>query len=175
MGAFKTANWRKSFRIENFIKAPAIVAADYLEGSELYRAHLIKDLLDTTPYAYSDADKFMWQPAIVKPVGGTGDDGGDCVMHILQDISALARKQQVDILFVVPPLMSKRRLTENTAEAKLFYQTIANKTGHQIVHYGDLDLPTRIFSDQDSHMNKEGRHLFSNVMADLLSTIFQNQ
>lgn len=171
----KLAAWRKSFRIENFIKSPAILFADYLEGSELYRAHLVKDFLDNTPYQYTAADHKLWQPLVIEPNQPMGDDGGDCVMHVLQDIVKLSKKNEVDLLFVIPPLVNDRKEKETNEEAMVFYQNVANKTGCSILNYGALDIPEAVFADQDSHMNKEGRHLFSHAIAEPIANYFLNQ
>lgn len=175
MENIKLAAWRKSFRIENFIKAPAILFADYLEGSELYRAHLVKDFLDTTPYQYTEADHKLWQPLVIKPNQPIGNDGGDNSVRILQDIVKLAKKHDVDLLFVIPPLVNDRKTEETSEKAMVFYQNIANKTGHPILNYGALNIPEKVFSDQDSHMNKEGRHLFSNAIAQPIANYYSTR
>ncbi|MCB9426617.1 MAG: hypothetical protein H6584_06270 [Flavobacteriales bacterium] len=170
----KLARWRRSFRVENLIKTPFIVFSDYLDGTEIYRTNLIQDVLDNKGYQFTDSIRKLWQPGLIVPNQPMSGYGEDSVMHILQNIVKLSEKHNVDLLFVIPPTVNERNEKENSKETLDFYQNVANNTGHTILNYGTLNISENLFSDKDSHLNKEGRSYFSSSLAEVIAKYYPN-
>ncbi len=175
MDHLKLAAWRKSFRIENLIKAPAILATDFLEGSELDRSNFISDYFNKTTFKFTKTHQEQWRPKVILPQGEPDGDGGDCSMHILQDIARLAKENNVKLLLVIPPVINARSSAESTPEVKKIYQTAATKMGMEIWDYGDIKISEKYFSDQDSHLNIEGRFVFSHIIGSKIGSIIQKR
>ena len=170
----RLARWRKSFRLENLKNIPAILAADQLDGSELYRTNILGDFISNDSFKIDGELKRQWKPTVIRPVL-ISDEGSHEALKIFDNIAKTSRQAGVDILFVVPPLVNSSNMNETTQDILTLYQQIAYKTGTPIVNFSGLDLSENLFRDQDSHLNKEGRFVFSTMLSTVIISSIQNE
>lgn len=169
----KLIEWRKAFRMDNLKNAPAILAADQLEGSEFFRANALKDFFSSDEFELSVTQQEAWQPTKFAPIDSASSSASN-VPKIINELTSKAQKLGVKTLLVIPPLVNKRYETEHTPEVIQLYQEIANATGKTIINFSDAKVSESLFRDKDSHLNKEGRFVYSTMLAQvILSTINQ--
>lgn len=170
----KIIDWRKSFRLENLKNAPAILAANYMEGSELYRSNVLKDFLSDDHFNFSSDLKRQWKPVTISPIANINLT--DTLVSAIHLMSESAKKHDVDLLYVVPPLVNDKQQKESSNEIINLYQEIANSTGRVILDYSRLPLPEYYFRDKDSHLNKEGRYYFSTTLSsEIISALTKSE
>lgn len=160
----KISEYRKSFRLEHLMYVPAIVGASHFEGSELFRKNIIPDLLSEDKFDLSEERLNKWQPVLIYPTEGEVTKG-DRILDAFSRMSDLAFEKNVNLLFVIPPTINQRSKKENTKKVLDLYQKISTVSKRPIYNYGNILIPESNFRDKDSHLNKEGRVIFSTVLA----------
>jgi hypothetical protein len=168
----RLSEYRKSFRLEHLMYAPAIVGASYFEGSELFRKNIIPDLLSEDKFNLSEERLNKWQPVLIHPTKEEVTKG-DRILDAFSRMSDLAFKKNVNLLFVIPPIVNQRNKKENTKEVLDLYQKIATVSKRPIYNYGNLPIPESNFRDKDSHLNKEGRVVFSTALARVIKESYK--
>lgn len=181
----KLVRWRKSLRLDNLKNAPIILFSNYLEGSELFRRGGFLDLIEDEKITI-DADVLKtWQPFIIKPnalnvhvdeialnayeeLENAGVIDYDFIAPIFKEVANKAKQKNVEIILVVPPLVNKSLEKEHNKEFLDLYQALANETGFSIYDFTAVKIPESYFRDKDSHLNKDGRDLFSTKLAELM-------
>jgi hypothetical protein len=163
----RMSKYRKSFRLEHLMYAPVILGASHLEGSELFRKNIIQDLLSDDKFDLSDERLNKWQATLIYPTEEEVGKG-DRILDAFSRMSDLAFEKNVNMLLVIPPTINQRNNVENTKEALDLYQKISTVSKRPVYNYGNLQIPESNFRDKDSHLNKEGRVIFSTVLAGVI-------
>lgn len=166
----KLVRWRKSLRFDNLKNAPAILFADYMEGSELYRKDSFSEIFDNDDEITVDANILKtWEPSVIYPNSETiSIKKYNFVLTAFQKMVNKAKAKHVNIVLVVPPIVNGKKIKESKKETLDLYQSVANLTQHKIFDFAKLNISESYFRDKDSHLNKEGRDLFSIKIADLM-------
>ena len=181
----KLVRWRKSLRLDNLKNAPIILFSNHLEGSELFRRGGFSDLIEDEKTTVDAAVLKTWQPNVIVPntldvhvdkialnAHEERDNMGvvdyDFIAPIFKKVVKKARQKNVKIILVVPPLVNKSLEKEHNQEFSDLYQALANETGFSIYDFTAIKIPEIYFHDKDSHLNKNGRDLFSAKLAELM-------
>lgn len=165
----KLVKWRKSLRFDNLKNIPAIVFSDYMEGSELYRKGAFSDFFDDDKVIVDTSILSTWEPSIIYPNNETfQNEKHNFVLRAFQKMVDKAKAKNVHVVLVIPPLVNDKKIKESEKEILDLYQSVANLTQSKIFNFAELNIPETYFRDKDSHLNKEGRYLFSIRIADLM-------
>jgi len=165
----KLIRWRKSLRFDNLKNAPAILFADYMEGSELYRKGAFSDMFDDDEITVDTHILKTWNPSIIHPNNEPiSIKKYEFVLKAFKNMMHKANAKHINVVLVIPPIVNARKLEESQKETLDLYQSVANLTQNNIFNFAELDIPETYFRDQDSHLNKDGRDLFSIKIADIM-------
>ncbi len=168
----KLIQWRKALRLDNLKNAPAILFSDYMQGSELYRQGIVSDLFNDKKTSVNKELLKPWTPLVIAPnTQHMSIDTADysVVFNSFKNIMQKAKANKVNVLLVVPPLANNKKKEESHKEVLNLYQKLANVTQQKIYNFALLDISERYFRDKDSHLNKQGRDLFSVRVANLMA------
>ena len=166
----KLIQWRKSLRFDNLKNIPAILFADHMEGSELYKKGALGDLTKSTKSTFNAVAKEEWRHSLIKPSVINSISQSDQVIYdTFKRIVNTAKEKGIEITFVIPPLVNGSKKNETTPEMYARFQNLSNVTGLTIYDFSSANINESYFRDKDSHLNKEGRYIFSQLLAELLA------
>jgi len=110
-----------------------------------------------------------WNPSIIHPNNEPiSIKKYEFVLKAFKNMMHKANAKHINVVLVIPPIVNARKLEESQKETLDLYQSVANLTQNNIFNFAELDIPETYFRDQDSHLNKDGRDLFSIKIADIM-------
>lgn len=166
----KLIQWRKSLRFDNLKNIPAILFADHMEGSELYKKGALGDLTKSTKSTFNAVAKEEWRHSLIKPsVINSISQSDQVIYNTFKRITKKAKETGIKITFVIPPLVNGSKKKETTPEMYARFQNLSSVTGLTIYDFSSANINESYFRDKDSHLNKEGRYIFSQLLAELLA------
>ena len=166
--------WRKSFRIQSLVNMGAILASNQLQGSEIFRKSFVKDYLKKDKIQTSNKEMIKLKPTKIIPTDEIITASKTEFEETILRMQKTAEDKKVNLTFIIPPLVNKRKAKETQNEVLKQYQRIANITGLLIYNYSDLEFAQSLFRDKDSHLNKHGRFIFSTLLAQSITESIQS-
>lgn len=166
----KLIQWRKSLRFDNLKNIPAILFANHMEGSELYKKGALRDLTKSVKSTLNTNTKQEWNYSVITPSSTKNIAVSDQVIYnTFKRIAKTAKETGIKITFIIPPLANISRVNETTTEMYARFQNLASVTGLKIYDFSSANINESYFRDKDSHLNKEGCYIFSQLLAELLA------
>lgn len=162
--------WRKSLRFDNLKNIPAILFANHMEGSELYKKDAFSDYTKSIKSKLTPETKETWKYETITPSEVTTVSDSDKIIYdTFNRIVKKAKEYHVNISFIIPPLVNESKMKETSLDAKKRFQNLSNITKTVIYNFSTANIDESFFRDKDSHLNKEGRYIFSSMLAELFN------
>ncbi len=155
---------RQSLVSDNLVRLPSLLwFGGAMDGSETRVLDQLLAFLGRRERAPTDVDPSAWTPRRFTglPLGeGQGADG-----LLVERLARLAHAFAGHAVFVVPPYTRAYEDPRERGPAmKALFAALAARSGAEVWDYSDLDLPRRWFRGK-SHLNREGRAVFSTMLA----------
>ena len=161
---------RKLFRLDSLRRIPTLWLSDFSVGTELFRRAVLSDLaerIDRDAVA-QEAGTGRWKPEAIPPADKLSElklsEQQIKAVQVYKEIVVVARRSDVEVLFMIPPLRGEWADKEFDPHHQAFYQGLSFETGRTVLATASRGLNPLFFRD-DSHLNKMGRTLWSDQLA----------
>ncbi len=166
--------YRKAMRPKTLLKLIVLYTSDFVDPAVWSRKGGLRNLFPSDDYEVTEEHFATIRPEIIKAdsIEAVPDDfEANKYYEALEKVSKIFSDSEIKVIWVALPVSIKSRRANHGPQFTGPYQVIAHQYGSTFYDYTGVDVDPGFFRDP-SHLNEEGRKIFSTVLARQLAKHF---